>query len=438
MRTVLLATLISCSTFAETWKGRPVVYEETSIELGDVLRALADFGHVNVVLLVPANKRIEVAISGKPWDQAFDEIVVQEGLSSRREGDVLVVGTPELLKQRKGGRYTMKRVRLFASGARASDVSEAVARACNCKPGALEGGAPVTVTLRNAPADQIVALVKDASAATGGRPATRAPGCAAPQVAVEQLTASAVVVGTASPSAVIVDKAGNSFVVGLKDCVGDAKATVKRIVADEVSLSDGNDLIVGGGVLASDRSRTRPVQIDEAIALIDSFGVDTFRGHRKAIERKRALLVFLRDALQMEVIEEEVGRTADEQLWNVPSSLAAQVDAAIAAGATATGEKLKTAPDVPALRYAALYDVWSARELGADTTMDAALDAAIARFEEEVKGTLDIESLVQQKKISTLPRDAPPELQWLLVNTAKKPKFNKRVQALLKVYRGEG
>lgn len=394
MRTLLLVACIALPSFA-------VVFEETSIEVGDALRSLGEFGRVNVVLLHPMRTRIEVAVSGKPWAQAFDEIVVKEGLARVREGNVIVVGAPDVIEKRRSVKYAMKRVRVLAVGARATDVAESVARACKCKPGKASGDSFVTLSLRDVPADQVVALAREVGVAAGHE--------------VNELKVTAVVVGTATPSAVLVDASGAASIVGLKDRVGTEGATVTRITTDEVSLSTGVDLLVGGGSLPSNRSRTRPLQIDEVIALIDSFGAETFRDRRKAIERKRALLVFMRDALKMEFVEEALDNTADEQLWKVPATLPQQVDDAIVRGATATPEVVSTAPHIPLLHHAALYDAWVARESKDDRAFNVAVDAALSRFEADVKFG-----------------PAPPELTWLLENTTTGRR--KRVAALIKRY----
>lgn len=434
MRTVLLAALVSSMALAAApWRGRAVTYEETDVTLADALRTIADLGHTNVVLLAPGDQRLPVSITDTPWDQALSELVSKQGLALRREGDVFIVATPEVIAQRKGGRFTAKRVRLASTGAGAEDLSSALARACRCNPGALTGGEPVHLALRNVPADQLLALVRDVSHATSAKPKPATKGCAAEKSSVKDLTTRAVVTGTAAPTAVLTDKNGGSFVVGLKDCVGSEQATVKRVTLDEVTLSTGVDLMLGGGVLPSDRARTRAVPIDDSIALIDSFSPETFRGHRKAIERKRALLVFLRDALKLEVFEEDVSRTANEMLWNVPPSLAAQVDDAIARGATATPELLASPPDVPALHSAALYEVWRARELKA-ADYAALLEAAVKRFEDDAAELLALQSQLEGKKVKVLDAPVPPSLHWLLTNTAAQPKLQDRVQTVMKRY----
>lgn len=414
--------------------GRKVVYEETEVQLGEVLQTLANFGRVNVVLLAPAEKRIEVSISGKPWDEAFDEIVAKEGLASRREGNVLVVGEPDVIKKRKAARYTMKRVKLSLVGASAADGAEMVARTCRCAPGGLTGGTPITVSIKDAPADQIVALLRELSGATSSPRRAPSKDCAAAETPVAELTLRGTGVGTAEPTALV----GDGAIVGMKGCVGKEQVVVKHIRREELVLSNGVDLLLGGGSFPSDRSRTRVVPIVETLDFIDTLGANSFRGHRKAIERKRALLVFLRDALGFTTFEEDVGRTADEQLWNIPYSLAAQVDAAIIGGAKASEELLKNAPDASELHYAELYDAWLARELKDPAAFDAAIDALLPRLEDELKTSLALEKMVQGKNVKTLPQNPPPALAWLRVELASKPKYLKRVEAIAKGYSGEG
>ncbi len=426
MRSLLLVALLALPAFA----GLDVAAEETDVQLGEALQTLADFGRMNLVLLAPAEQRIQAPSADKPWSEAFNELVAQAGLSMRREGNVLVVGAPETMKKRSGARYTMKRVRLKLVDASAADAAELVARACRCAPGGLSGGAPITVAVNDAPADQIVALLRDLSGATPSPRPVAAKTCAAPNTPVAELTLRGTAIGTATPAALFGDKA----LVGLKGCVGKEEVVVTHIRRDALTLSNGVDLLLGGGSFPSDRPRTRAVPISETLDFIDTLGASAFRAHRKAIGRKRGLLVFLRDALGFTTFEEDLSRTADEQLWNIPYALAAQVDAAIIDGARASEAQLKNAPDASQLHSPELYDAWLARELKNSAAFDAAVEALLPRLEDELK----LERLLQEKKTKTVPKNPPPALAWLRAELANKPKHLKRVEAIAKGYGGEG
>ncbi|WP_346795641.1 type IV pilus secretin PilQ [Halomonas sp. Bachu 37] len=75
----------------QNYTGERVSLNFQDIEVRSVLSTLAEFTGLNLVASDSVSGRVTLNLNEVPWDQALDLILKSRGLSSRREGDVIVV-----------------------------------------------------------------------------------------------------------------------------------------------------------------------------------------------------------------------------------------------------------------------------------------------------------------------------------------------------------
>ncbi|MBX3232444.1 MAG: secretin and TonB N-terminal domain-containing protein [Labilithrix sp.] len=71
--------------------GRPIDLDVKDADIHDVLRLLADVGHVSLVVPAEVTGRVSLQLRRVPWDQALATIAQAKGLHTERTGDVVTV-----------------------------------------------------------------------------------------------------------------------------------------------------------------------------------------------------------------------------------------------------------------------------------------------------------------------------------------------------------
>lgn len=235
---LLVVAPLAAAAPIEKGKGKKMSIELEATTLPAVLRLVSDISKLNVVALDPGPESLKVVAKDSPWDVVLDDVVKQAGLEARREGSLVLVGRADKLAARaplpsKAGRLTV-----IVRGALVGDALEMTARASGFAASA-SGGTPLTVTLRNLPADGIAALLLELSGGVKAERPAPATGCAMPEGKAKTI---GVAVGVVTPTAIIADEKSHTFVVDKTSCVGAGKVAVKHITQAGVGLSDGSKL----------------------------------------------------------------------------------------------------------------------------------------------------------------------------------------------------
>ena len=87
-----------------TTNGRRRIYHGATVDLDfkdaplhDLLRALSDTGHINIVIPDSIDAKITVRLKRVPWDEALEVILQSHGLWYRREGNIYRIDTQKVL-----------------------------------------------------------------------------------------------------------------------------------------------------------------------------------------------------------------------------------------------------------------------------------------------------------------------------------------------------
>ncbi|SDN42239.1 type IV pilus secretin family protein [Vreelandella arcis] len=83
----------------EEYTGERLSLNFQDIEVRAVLATLADFTGLNLVASDSVSGRVTLNLNDVPWDQALDLILQSQGLSSRKNGNVIVVAPPSELAE---------------------------------------------------------------------------------------------------------------------------------------------------------------------------------------------------------------------------------------------------------------------------------------------------------------------------------------------------
>jgi type IV pilus assembly protein PilQ len=74
------------------------------VDVRDVLRLLADVGHVNLVMGDDVGGKATLRLKGVRWQRALDVVLAAKGLASEREGNVIRVAPLAVLARERGAR----------------------------------------------------------------------------------------------------------------------------------------------------------------------------------------------------------------------------------------------------------------------------------------------------------------------------------------------
>lgn len=79
------------------YHGATVDLDFKDAPLHDLLRALSDTGHINIVIPDTIDAKVTVRLKRVPWDEALDQILQSKGLGYRREGTIYRIDSQKVL-----------------------------------------------------------------------------------------------------------------------------------------------------------------------------------------------------------------------------------------------------------------------------------------------------------------------------------------------------
>ena len=78
---------------APRYRGRRIDLDVKNAEVTEVLRLLADVGHVNMIVADDVKGTITLRLRQVPWDQALEVIAKAKGLGVEEDGNLITVGS---------------------------------------------------------------------------------------------------------------------------------------------------------------------------------------------------------------------------------------------------------------------------------------------------------------------------------------------------------
>ena len=93
----------------KVYTGRRISLDFKDIEMGDVLRLIADVSDLNVIAGDEVKGKVTIRLVDVPWDQALDVILLTKGLGFMRVGNVLRIAPSDLLKKEEESRLQERR-----------------------------------------------------------------------------------------------------------------------------------------------------------------------------------------------------------------------------------------------------------------------------------------------------------------------------------------
>nr|WP_300311947.1 type IV pilus secretin PilQ [Halomonas sp.] len=86
---------------APAYHGAPMSLSFEDAPLGSVLSAISEFTGLNIVVGEGVGGRVTLRLDSVPWDQALDLVLKSQGLTSRREANVILVAPATEIAQRE-------------------------------------------------------------------------------------------------------------------------------------------------------------------------------------------------------------------------------------------------------------------------------------------------------------------------------------------------
>ena len=93
----------------KVYSGRRISLDFKDIEMGDVLRLIADVSDLNVIAGEEVKGKVTIRLVDVPWDQALDVILLTKGLGFMRVGNVLRIAPADLLKKEEESKLQERR-----------------------------------------------------------------------------------------------------------------------------------------------------------------------------------------------------------------------------------------------------------------------------------------------------------------------------------------
>jgi len=93
----------------KAYAGRRISLDFKDIDMGDVLRLIAEVSDLNVIAGEEVSGRVTIRLVDVPWDQALDVILLTKGLGFIRVGNVLRIAPQSVLAQEEEMRLQEKR-----------------------------------------------------------------------------------------------------------------------------------------------------------------------------------------------------------------------------------------------------------------------------------------------------------------------------------------
>jgi type IV pilus assembly protein PilQ len=93
------------------YAGRRVSLDFKDVEIGDVLRLIAEVSDLNIIAGDEVKGEVTIRLVDVPWDQALDVILLTKGLGFVRVGNVLRIAPSEVLKTEEEARLQERRAK---------------------------------------------------------------------------------------------------------------------------------------------------------------------------------------------------------------------------------------------------------------------------------------------------------------------------------------
>ncbi len=305
MNRVLVAMVIAAHAIAaepaKVYRGKKMSLDQVNGDVSKVLTQIATVAGRSVVVLSPPRGPITLHVKDQPWDKVLDDAVAQVGLVAHREGSLILVGTTGAIEAHHGTKFIGKRLTVELRDADAQTAVAALSAAAGLPAPAVSGGRTLSLAIKNAPVDQeldLVLAVSGAHRVDAGALAPPSSGCAAATTELADLRVTGVVVGSATPTAVLADTHGHSWVSQLQGCVGKEGAVTKHVLRGGVVL--GFDklevrLEIEPGSLALKEVADETIDATEMIRAIDATQLELTAAERSGLAEKRFLLALGRD-----------------------------------------------------------------------------------------------------------------------------------------------
>jgi len=231
------------------YRGARVTLDLKAAPVVDVLRVLADVGKINIVLADPPPPPLDIKVKGVPWDKVLDDVVRRSSLAYQRAGNLLIVGSPDLIAKRNKAKkraYKGRPIDLDVTNAEAPAAAKLLAIAGGMAV-AIDGKGPQPAMLRlkKIPADQaaeLLALHTGTSLMVKEVPPVRlaAEGCIAETTQLKQLRLAGIARSGTRAWALFIDPTGQAYVVTKGSCIGVGATMINGFGAGSVSLDLGD------------------------------------------------------------------------------------------------------------------------------------------------------------------------------------------------------
>jgi hypothetical protein len=251
----VVGVALLCSAAAgdarRSYRGARLSLDYKQAPVDDLLRIVGDVGKVNLVMTGATPAPLDIMVKSEPWDQVLDEIVSRSGLASLRTGNTFLIGTPEMIadrKKRKAKRvYKGRVIDVDVHNAEAPAVAKLIAFATG-SPIAIDakGPRPANLKLTKVPSDQAIELLAlhtgaELLARPAATPGKLAPGtCAAEATQLQQLRLAGIARNGTKGWALFIDPAGSPYIVSKGQCIGVGATMIQGIRPNTVSLDLGD------------------------------------------------------------------------------------------------------------------------------------------------------------------------------------------------------
>ncbi|CAN5465470.1 hypothetical protein BH11MYX1_BH11MYX1_43660 [soil metagenome] len=245
MSLVALAVAVAPAAADPKWSGAAVTLEFKQAPFADLVRVLADAGHLNVVLIVDDSLKLDINAKRQPWDQVLDDVIGRAKLSSVHIGPTYLIASAadiEAYKKMAKAKFTGRLIDLDLVDADATSALSLVGAAGGISVGQPQGATRrAQLRVKRVPADEAALLVQWQTGATlGDKPArtVHVTGCAAPGAPSAKLKLVGIANVGVKAWALLADEKGTDWALA-NDCVGSDHATIKEVGRGYVTFKHG-------------------------------------------------------------------------------------------------------------------------------------------------------------------------------------------------------
>ncbi len=108
---LLSSPALAAAPAAPRFEGKRISLDVVRADLHDVLRLLADQGHVNLVLAEGVQGKVTLRLRNVPWSEALATVLTSHGLGTERSGSVVRVAPLKQLQEEAEARVKLAQAR---------------------------------------------------------------------------------------------------------------------------------------------------------------------------------------------------------------------------------------------------------------------------------------------------------------------------------------